>query len=265
MFTATKMPAESVTLHPLYVVNNYTIFIHIDGGVTELEKPYGTVIDLPVPATSIEGHTFDGWEDLEGENYTDNYTVYGDDNLTSIWVLNVYTATFVVSSEQKVLIRVGYGTVIEPPTVENPGYSFMGWCLGEENCKKDMDFAKETMPAMDIELYPKWELITKYVEVVIGSGDLDDWKNRITELAEDTTSDFIIVAFVDDDDNVHIIVKFEDVSQSETFYRACVAFVNEAGSVKYVSAFETDIAVGCSVLSKLKLVVFLMMFYSMIF
>ena len=130
------MPARDIEFNGIYTINSYTAVFKLDGEVFETQTlEYGAAVKAPeVPEK--EGYTFSGWDNVPATMPAHDIEVNGT------YVMNGYTATFILDGEVFKTITVEYGAVIElPEAPEKEGYTFGGW----QN-------VPETMPARDIEI-----------------------------------------------------------------------------------------------------------------
>ncbi len=158
-YTFTTMPKEDITLYAEWLINEYTITLHLNGGTgtTSIVEDYGTTIIEPIPTK--DGYTFGGW--YLSTEFTTEYvfdTMPADDiTLYAQWLINAYTITLELDGGiGNDSIVENYGTAITEPIPTKEGYTFGGWYT-------DIEFTTEyvfdTMPAEDITLYAQWDII----------------------------------------------------------------------------------------------------------
>ena len=181
-----NMGTANVTYTAYFVINQYVIvFDAADGAFADgkstytIKENYNTLVSKPGDP-SLEGYTFKGWTTVENGTEADIiavpstwYVAADDVNYYAVWVVNVYTVTFVnEEGEEYFTVDLDYGTVINSPetyegytadpTLEH--YTFEGWSLTEvalEQSKEDVaanviDFATAniTVPENGITIYP---------------------------------------------------------------------------------------------------------------
>ncbi len=144
----TKVLAETVytladdsTLTAQWSANAYTVILDANGGTVdpaEVHVEFGSPVNtLPVPV--LDGHSFVGWFDADGNKYTAEtvYAVAGDVTLTAAWAANEYTLTLTPGEGAQVdpaEITVTFGEAIgELPAPTKPGHTFAGWVDAEGN------------------------------------------------------------------------------------------------------------------------------------
>ena len=162
-FTATTMPAESLTLYPKFAINTYSISFYTNGGnsISNIEKEYNESIGtLPTPIK--EGNIFAGWysdSDLTEEfNLTNmpgrNITLYAK------WNKNTYTVTFNTNGGSSIpSATVAHNNTLTRPTDPiKEGYTLEGWYTDSELTTK-YNFSNRV--TNDMTLYAKWE-VAKY-------------------------------------------------------------------------------------------------------
>ena len=132
----------SVTWNYQAVAQTYTITYLVDG--QEYAVVTQTAGEAPVlpEAPTKEGHTFSGWANLPEVMPSENLTV------EAVFMVNVYTVTYILDGEVFAEQPVDYGAEVIPPVApEKEGYEFAGW----ENIP-------ETMPAQDLEIHGTYEV-----------------------------------------------------------------------------------------------------------
>jgi len=181
-----NMGTTNVSYTAYFVINQYVIvFDAADGAFADgkstytIKENFNTMVSKPGDP-SLEGYTFKGWTTVENGTEADIvavpstwYVAAEDINYYAVWVVNVYTVTFVnEEGEEYFAVDLDYGTVINSPeayegytadpTLEH--YTFEGWSLTEvalEQSKEDVaanviDFATAniTVPEKGITIYP---------------------------------------------------------------------------------------------------------------
>ena len=128
------MPAEDLTISGTFTINKYLVTFKIGDEVIASDSlEYGATIVAP-EAPAKEGHTFNGWGEVDETVPAHDVTYEGS------YSANSYLLTFVVDGEIVQSDSMAYGTTIvalEEPTME--GHTFSGWSE-----------IPETMPAEDV-------------------------------------------------------------------------------------------------------------------
>ncbi len=171
------MPAKDMLITAKWKINPYTITFDTDGGteIPYITADYGTTITKPAKPTR-EGYTFAGW-DVE----IPEIMPAKDMLITAMWDINQYTITFDTDGGTEILsITADYGTRItkpeDAPTKE--GYVFAGW---------DVEIP-ETMPAEDMTIAAKWDLIKFTIDYDLSNMITVDNQNIIGEVEKVTVS-----------------------------------------------------------------------------
>ena len=128
------MPARDIVIMGAYVPEVYTVTYMIDDDIFAIDSvSYGDEIIL-IDAPVKEGYIFGGWGDVPEVMPARDVVV------TGIYIVNVYTITYMLDGEVYATDSVSYGdeiVLIDAPVKE--GYVFSGWSE-----------APETMPANDV-------------------------------------------------------------------------------------------------------------------
>lgn len=165
LMTLTHMPATHMSIYAYWDAIDYQIQYLLDGGINHANNPldysiFSDTIILSEP-TRI-GHTFIGWYDNEagsGEvitsidpNQSENITLY------ALWSILEYTISFDTLGGTNVdSITQDYQSLVtEPDSPSKTDLMFYGWFLDEELM---LPYTFTTMPAEDIILYAKWDVI----------------------------------------------------------------------------------------------------------
>lgn len=134
---------------PVLNVESYSITYYIDNNDPYLQQLditnnnptyYETEKGLKLTNLKVDGYTFDGWYDGEGNNATQIKEIAkgqtGDIELYAHWTLKQYTISF--DSPLSPMESIKY-TTNEGKTLSNPdwfGYTFMGWTDDDGNIVK---------------------------------------------------------------------------------------------------------------------------------
>ena len=160
-----SLPERSLTLYAKWIPTEYAITYVLDGGTNNAANPatYNVEESVTFAAPSKVGHTFNGWystpeftsapiEGIEAGSHG-AVTVYAS------FSINSYTISFDTNEGTSVAdIEQYYGTdVTRPADPAKTGYSFGGW-FSDSALRTPYVFT--TMPAEDITVYAKWNVIT---------------------------------------------------------------------------------------------------------
>ncbi len=160
-----SLPERSLTLYAKWIPTEYAITYVLDGGTNNAANPatYNVEESVTFAAPSKVGHTFNGWystpeftsapiEGIEAGSHG-AVTVYAS------FSINSYTISFDTNEGTSVAdIEQYYGTdVTRPADPARTGYSFGGW-FSDSALRTPYVFT--TMPAEDITVYAKWNVIT---------------------------------------------------------------------------------------------------------
>ncbi|MBQ2974499.1 MAG: InlB B-repeat-containing protein, partial [Clostridia bacterium] len=137
---------DAIYIYADWTAIKYEVSFDDDGNVTGGEFDFGTTVTLPTPAAR-KGHTFKGWFDEEGNEFTDESTVpVGGVKLTAVFEKNTYNAIFdadagaFANGEKTVTVPTLYGEqIIAPADPVKEGYKFAGWDY-EVGTMGDADF-----------------------------------------------------------------------------------------------------------------------------
>ncbi|MBE5738637.1 MAG: hypothetical protein E7354_02805 [Clostridiales bacterium] len=142
-------------------VNCKTNFLEINSGSGET-----VIIDNP----SIVGHTFDGWQIYDGNEYYDitslQFSELSSNSLRLLpkWKKNVYSIT-IYNEEELLVSEQLYGETISLPRLVKDGFSLVGFV------DKDEQYIPENyIVSNDIVLYARWEIATCRVSFPNGKG-----------------------------------------------------------------------------------------------
>src|SRR5690554_301064 len=163
-FTNNKVTTD-ITLYAKWIINQYTITFNSNGGssVSSITQDYDTLVIAPVNPNKL-GYTFSGWSQpvpikMPAEDVT----------LIAEWSINQYTIAFDSNGGSPVTaITQDYATTVSKPTDPTKvGYTFAGW-YSDSNLSTAYTFT--TMPAEDIILYAKWNIITYSINYELDGG-----------------------------------------------------------------------------------------------
>ena len=171
-YAMTSMPAEDLTLHAKWSINDYTMSFETNGGtlVSPITQAYDSVVIAPQPTKN--GYTFKGYySDVSLNNYY-SITYMPPANLTlyAKWSINSYTLTFDTNGGSLINpITQDYNTVL---TVSNPtrtGYTFDGFY---KDASLTNSYTITNMPAEDLTLYAKWSINSYTLTFVTNGGSV---------------------------------------------------------------------------------------------
>ena len=157
---------RDITVYAKWIINQYTITFNSNGGssVSSISQDYDTLVIAPNNPTKL-GYTFSGWSQpvpikMPAEDVT----------LIAEWSINQYTIAFDSNGGSPVTaITQDYATTVSKPTDPTKvGYTFAGW-YSDSNLSTAYTFT--TMPAEDITLYAKWNIITYSINYELDGGD----------------------------------------------------------------------------------------------
>lgn len=160
---STLMPRTNITLYAGWLQNGKSLIVNYDPNDGECDKtkslvPFnGTISDLPTPKR--EGHTFLGWFDETGKQYTSS-TKVTDNNLSLFakWEINGLSISFDVKGGKcdKTNLNVTYGqNAGKLPEPTRDGYSFAGWYYSNNGRKTEL--TSNTVINSPISAYAEWK------------------------------------------------------------------------------------------------------------
>jgi uncharacterized repeat protein (TIGR02543 family) len=185
---------SDLTVKATYTINQYTITYDTDGGstISPATLNYGAAITPPADPTK-SGYVFAGWNPSIPETMP-----VGGITVVAQWTNDTFTLTFVTNNSSTVAnITQEYNSAITLPTpAAETGYTFGGWY--RDNGTFANQFTQTTMPAENVTLYGKWNLINYTITyhnlngqthtnpatyTVIYSGNLVDLPHTTTEIS----------------------------------------------------------------------------------
>ena len=166
----------------------YRMTFDSNGGskIKSIIEKTGAVVNEPETPVK-EGCAFGGW--YRDEELTEKYeftTMPAEDiTLYAKWIVNVYTITFDSNGGSRVdTVTAEYGAKPEKPADPiREGYTFTGW-YSDEALTEEYEFT--AMPAEDIMLYAKWEVIS--FTIVYQDYDGTILKSETVNYGEDGTA-----------------------------------------------------------------------------
>lgn len=155
------MPENDLKAYASWTVKEYEISYIVDGtNYVTKTAAYGSDISLTVPEDpSLEGYTFAGWYDKDGNNLYSYSTVPASDiEFTAKWLRNG-NAIYMVGNKTYEAYEVKEGDDI--PVPEDPekfAHKFTGWDPA----------IPAAMPAEDVTFTAQFELDKEFVTIVVG-------------------------------------------------------------------------------------------------
>ncbi|MCT8124579.1 InlB B-repeat-containing protein [Alishewanella sp. BS5-314] len=137
------MPANNLTLLPVFVLPSYTVsFVDWDGTVLKTETVTQNGAATAPANPSRIGYTFTGWDPASFSNITANTTV------TAQYGINSYTLNFdTVGGSNVASANYNFGaTVVAPAAPVREGFIFVGWT----------PTLPATMPANNLSVTAQW-------------------------------------------------------------------------------------------------------------
>ncbi|MBQ2848116.1 MAG: InlB B-repeat-containing protein, partial [Clostridia bacterium] len=161
------MGKENLVFNATWTALKYEVSFDNDGNVTSGEFECGSTITLP-QAAEKQGHTFVGWFDENGNEYTSESTVpVGGVKLTAKYEKNTYNVVFDADNgkwddgETVKTVPTEYGAKIDTPAdPEKEGYTFAGW---------DAEIP-DSMPANNLTFTATWK-VNEYTVTWIVDGE----------------------------------------------------------------------------------------------
>ena len=169
-YTFTTMPVDGVELYAKWNIVTYRINYYLDGGENGTNPTVYNILtdDITLKNATKSHYIFDGWYteqeftnkiEIIDTSLMQNYDLYAK------FTLEQYTITFDSKGGSAVApITQGYGTTVTKPTDPiKEGYEFVGWYYFGE-------YVFTTMPAKNITLSAKWDIITYTITYHLDGG-----------------------------------------------------------------------------------------------
>lgn len=187
-FTAATMPAENTTLYAKWNAGevNYTVNYYLQNvdGMTYSDTPSETVSGSGVTGQTVNVQkSFEGFEPKADSSTSITLKADSAQNVVNrYYTRNRYTLSFNLGVG--VILDEGsapaggdtyYGTEIsvDMTNAKRTGYTFVGW-YEDEACQTE--WSGTTMPARDLTLYAKWDVMTYFLRFDWdGNVPLRDW------------------------------------------------------------------------------------------
>ena len=187
-FTATTMPAENTTLYAKWNAGqvNYTVNYYLQNvdGTTYPNTPSETVPGSGVTGQAVDVHkSFEGFAPKADSSTSITLQADSAQNVVDLYYTrNRYTLSFnlgdgVILDEGSAPaggdIYYGAEISVDMTNVKRTGYTFVGWYEDEAY---QTEWSGTTMPARDLTLYAKWDVMTYFLRFDWdGNVPLRDW------------------------------------------------------------------------------------------
>jgi len=136
------MATEGAVLYAVWKANSYTVTFDAKGGSGGWSDSMAYGSAITAPTVTKEGHSFIGWDP-----YVPASVPAYDVTYEALWAVLSYRITFNANGgEGGTINTLNYGSVLTPPTVTKPGYTFTGW----------LPEVPATVPAADTEYVAQW-------------------------------------------------------------------------------------------------------------
>ncbi|MDY0294817.1 MAG: InlB B-repeat-containing protein [Acholeplasmataceae bacterium] len=171
-YTFGTMPAQNITLYAKWTINQYTITFDANGGtaVVAITQDFNTAVVAPTAPTK-DGYTFAGWYSDQALATAYTFGTMPAQNITlyAKWTINQYTITFDANGGTAVVaITQDFNTAVVTPTAPTKdGHTFAGWY---SDIALTTAYTFATMPAQNITLYAKWDVITYTITFLNADG-----------------------------------------------------------------------------------------------
>jgi len=173
------IPSKNLVLYANWEATEYKINYVLNGGKNAEENQETYTIEEKVifADASKTGYGFVGW--FTDEDFTSTVVKelplgsHGEITLYAHYSINKYTISFETNGGTSVTaITQNYATeVAVPEAPAKNGYEFGGWYANEELTRK---YTFSTMPAEDITLYAKWDIVTYDIVYNLDGGKFVD-------------------------------------------------------------------------------------------
>ena len=136
------MATEGASLYAVWKANTYTVTFDAKGGLGGWSAVMAYGSPITAPTVTKDGHVFIGWDP-----YVPATVPAGNVTCEALWAVLSYKITFNANGGTGGTINtLSYGSVLTPPTVTKPGYTFAGW----------LPEVPATVPAADAEYVAQW-------------------------------------------------------------------------------------------------------------
>jgi uncharacterized repeat protein (TIGR02543 family) len=162
---------KDIIIYAKWNINQYTITFESNGGseVQSVTQDYQTSITLASNPTKL-GYSFVGW--FMDSSLITPFTLTSmpaeDITLYAKWNINSYTIFFDSNGGSIIQnMTLNYNAEITPSIPTRPGYTFVGWFMDSSLITP---LILTRMPAQNITVYAKWDLIDYEIEYILGGG-----------------------------------------------------------------------------------------------
>lgn len=259
--TSAVMPLDGLKLTAKWEINSHSItFVKFDGSNQAVKTyNYNQTIE-PETAAEVEGYTFLGWKDADGNLY---FTVEDGSAKTEVmpdqevkvyatYHINQYTFSFDTGCDMKLdNITADYGSEVTAPTEpEKEGHTFTGWFDedGKEYFVKDTlgIVQNETMPSKDTLLIASWS-VNRYTFSFDVDGDTEveirieeDYGTSVDAPEEPVKKGYLFTGWVDEA-GISYFVKNEDGTvKAEMMPAENVALTAGWQAIRYTVTFDDN-------------------------
>lgn len=161
-YSFTTMPSQNLLLYAKWIETLYDVTFNANGGTSIASQSVkeNDLVEEPIESERM-GYTFSGWYDSATFNTLWDFsqrTVTQHQTLYAKWTANQYTLSFNANLGSEVTaITADYGTSLQSPAAPTrAGYTFDRW-YSDVNLTQPFTFT--TMPAQNLLLYAKWNLV----------------------------------------------------------------------------------------------------------
>jgi uncharacterized repeat protein (TIGR02543 family) len=245
---------SNITLSASWIlIEYYDIIYHLDGGINSVNNPdkYSNSSNTIILEDATKtGFTFLGW--YSEETFISKVTKIeqgstNDITLYARFAAETYTLHFVTNGGSEVSdITEEYGKEISVSTIKE-GYIFVGWYKDSSLSLASYYELGSTMPAENLTLYAKWQLITYSITYVMNEYTTNDASNpatynvtsNISLIAPSVAPSVIEVTFIGwftDEDYTNEIENISNMTGNITLYakvemnQYTMTFVTNGGS-----------------------------------
>jgi uncharacterized repeat protein (TIGR02543 family) len=166
--TSVSASTTAIALHGKPDQYLFTVNFQLDNGITEDDLPTSFLYDetFDAPELTRIGHTFFGWylDQTFTQPFVANVPLNRDVTLYAKWDINFYSLMFTspflnnpISSD----IVAFNSEIVSLPTIEQPGYDFLGWFDGNVQVNPGL-----SMPARDLNLVAKFEGLSSTIILI---------------------------------------------------------------------------------------------------
>ncbi|MCK9470872.1 MAG: InlB B-repeat-containing protein [Bacilli bacterium] len=222
---------SNITLSASWILIEYDIIYHLDGGINSVNNPdkYSNISNTIILEDATKtGFTFLGW--YSEETFISKVTKIeqgstNDITLYARFAAETYTLHFVTNGGSEVSdITEEYGKEISVSTIRD-GYNFVGWYKDSSLSLASYYELGSTMPAENLTLYAKWEMITYSIVYVMNEYTTNDASNPATynvtsniSLISPSVIEGIFIGWFTDEDYTYEIENISNMTGNLTLY-----------------------------------------------